>query len=74
VEGGQLYAYYAPAVIGSCIEECADVLDGVVDSNDLSFLLGVWGQVTNSRADINRNGYVDGDDFAQLLAKWGPCQ
>jgi hypothetical protein len=49
-------------------------LDGVVDSNDLSFLLGVWGQVTNSRADINRNGYVDGDDFAQLLAKWGPCQ
>ena len=74
VEGGQVYAYYAPAVIGSCIEECADVLDGVVDSNDLSFLLGVWGQVTNSRADINRNGLVDGDDFARLLAKWGPCQ
>jgi hypothetical protein len=73
VEGGQLYAYYAPAVIGSCIEDCAESLDGMVDSADMGALLSAWGQATNSRADINRNGYVDGDDFAQLLAKWGPC-
>jgi hypothetical protein len=76
VEGGQLYAYYAPAVIGSCIEDCggpAGVIDGVVDSADLGELLATWGQTTSSLADINRNGYVDGDDLAQLLAKFGPC-
>lgn len=73
VEGGQLYAYYAPAIIGSCVEDCAETLDGTVDSTDMGALLSAWGQATNSRADINRNGYVDGDDFAQLLAKWGPC-
>jgi hypothetical protein len=74
VEGGQLYAYYAPAVIGSCIEDCAETLDGMVDSADMGTLLSAWGQATTRPVDINRNGYVDGDDFAQLLAKWGPCQ
>lgn len=73
VEGGQLYAYYAPAVIGSCAEDCAELVDGQVDSADMGALLSAWGQATNSRADLNRNGFVDGDDFAQLLAKWGPC-
>jgi hypothetical protein len=72
-EGGQLYAFFAPELVGSCIEDCAGTLDGMVDSTDMGALLSAWGQATNSRADINRNGYVDGDDFAQLLAKWGPC-
>ena len=73
IEGGQLYAFFAPELVGSCIEDCAGTLDGMVDSTDMGALLSAWGQATNSRADINRNGYVDGDDFAQLLAKWGPC-
>ena len=72
-EGGQLYAFFAPELVGSCIEDCGTSLDGMVDSADMGSLLSTWGQATNSRADINRNGYVDGDDFAQLLAKWGPC-
>lgn len=49
------------------------MIDGVVDSADMGELLSKWGQSTNSLADINRNGFVDGDDFAQLLAKFGPC-
>jgi hypothetical protein len=73
IEGGQLYAFFAPELVGSCIEDCGTSLDGMVDSADMGALLSAWGQATNSRADINRNGYVDGDDFAQLLAKWGPC-
>lgn len=46
--------------------------DGVVNSVDLSLLLGAWG--TNSGApDLNGDGVVNAGDLAALLGSWGVC-
>jgi len=51
----------------------ADLSDnGVVDTEDLTLLLVVWG-TNNPDADINGDGVVEGDDLTALLASWGPC-
>ena len=54
----------------------ADVIEnGVVDSIDLSAVLGTWG--TNGgdypRADINHDGIVAAEDLGSVLAGWGAC-
>ena len=72
VEGGQLYAFFAPAAVGSCAEDLSEQCDGSVDGQDLGQLLSAWGQ-TGGRADLNGDGTVDGTDLGALLAKWGNC-
>ena len=50
----------------------ADVnLDGVVDSADLSGLLGEWGGP--GFWDADESGIVDGTDLGLLMGAWGPC-
>jgi hypothetical protein len=72
IEGGQLYAFFAPAAVGSCAEDLSEQCDGTVDGQDLGKLLAEWG-ATGGRADINGDGTVDGTDLGALLAKWGNC-
>jgi hypothetical protein len=72
IEGGQLYAFFAPEAVGSCAEDLSDQCDGAVDGQDLGKLLAEWG-ATGGRADLNGDGAVDGTDLGALLAKWGNC-
>ncbi|TVQ33707.1 MAG: hypothetical protein EA376_01640 [Phycisphaeraceae bacterium] len=44
--------------------------DGVVNSYDLSMLLGLWG-TDDRRADFNRDGVVNSSDLGILLSHWG---
>ncbi len=68
VEGGQLYAFFAPEAVGSSRSDLSTPLDGKVDGSDLAMLLGGWG--TAGRSDINRDGTTDGADLAILLGSW----
>lgn len=69
-EGGQLYAFHSPALVGSCR---ADILaDGIVDGGDIGALLAAWG--TAGRTDLNGDGTTGGGDLALLLSAWGNCQ
>ncbi len=46
-----------------------------VDVNDLDYVLRCWGPVvptTAERADVNRDGWVDGADLAEVLGAWTP--
>ena len=45
-------------------------LDGFVDGEDLTVLLGQWGGKGN--ADFDQSGFVDGADLTFLLAEWRP--
>jgi len=72
VEGGQLYAFFAPAAVGSCNEDVSAVCDGVVDGNDLGVLLARW-NLPGGRTDLNGDNITNGDDLGILLAKWGNC-
>jgi hypothetical protein len=72
IEGGQLYAFFAPEAVGSCAEDLSEQCDGSVDGQDLGQLLSAWGQA-GGRADLNGDGTVDGTDLGALLAKWGNC-
>ena len=45
-------------------------LNGTVNGNDLSSLLGYW-NTSESRYDLNGNGNVDGSDLTVVLAQWG---
>lgn len=72
VEGGQLYAFYCPSAVGSCMSDLSLPLDGIVGGDDLAVLLGNWGNP--GRGDINRDGVTDGSDLAILLGSWGGCQ
>ncbi len=71
VEGGQLYAFFAPMAVGSCMSDLSTPLDGFVAGDDLTLLLNNWGG--SGRSDIDRNGITDGADLAILLASWGNC-
>jgi hypothetical protein len=71
VEGGQLYAFFAPAAVGSCAEDLSAQCDGIVNGDDLAQLLAAWGQ--GGRADLNGDGVTDGADLGYLLSKWGNC-
>ena len=71
VEGGQIYAFYAPAAVGSCASDVAQPLNGVIGGEDLSVMLTQWG--ASGPGDINRDGVTDGRDLADLLGGWGSC-
>lgn len=68
VEGGQLYAFFAPEAVGSSRADLSRPLDGIVDGSDLAVLLGGWG--VDGISDINRDGITDGSDLAILLGSW----
>ncbi|MBL9148864.1 MAG: hypothetical protein JNM94_09250 [Phycisphaerae bacterium] len=68
VEGGQLYAFFAPEAVGSSRSDLSRPLDGIVDGSDLGILLGGWGSAGVS--DINRDGTTDGADLGILLGNW----
>lgn len=70
-EGGQLYAFYLPSAVGSCMSDLSSPLDGQVGGDDLAVLLSNWGSA--GRSDINRDGITDGSDLGILLNSWGSC-
>ncbi len=49
--------------------------DGLINSTDLSQLLGAWGPVTTppSTADLNNDNTVNATDLGLLLGAWGLC-
>jgi len=55
-------------------DPCAGIADlncdGVVDGNDLSAVLGQWGECAGCVADVNDDGIVDGNDLAVVLGAW----
>jgi hypothetical protein len=52
----------------------ADVTgDGVVGTDDLLALIGMWGPCLACPEDISGDGVVGTDDLLALLAAWGPC-
>ncbi len=44
--------------------------DGVVDFDDITFVLAHWGEM-NHAADVSQNGVVDFDDLSIVLSNWG---
>ena len=46
--------------------------DGVVDGEELTYVLGAWG-TEDSVADVNDDGIVDGTDLNSILGNWGTC-
>lgn len=49
--------------------------DGAIDGEDLSLMLGQWGDNNACAAnDLNNDGLVDGLDLAAMLGSWGPCE
>lgn len=71
VEGGQIYAFYAPAAVGSCGLDVAQPLNAQIDGEDLVKLLSQWN--LSGSGDVSRDGIVGGRDLAELLGGWGPC-
>ena len=71
VEGGQLYAFYVPSAVGSCMSDLSSPLDGQVSGDDLAILLSNWS--SSGRSDINRDGTTDASDLGLLLNSWGSC-
>ncbi len=49
--------------------------NGVVDSGDLTMVLGFWGTDGGKfpGVDVDGDGTVGADDLAVVLAGWGPC-
>jgi len=54
------------------IPECVGDLtgDGHINGEDLSSLLGEWGE---AGGDLDGDGFTDGADLAIILNKWGEC-
>ncbi len=71
VEGGQLYAFYLPSAVGSCMSDLSSPLDGQVSGDDLAILLSNWSNP--GRSDVNRDGTTDASDLGILLNSWGSC-
>jgi len=69
LEGGQIYAFYAPEVVGSCAADFN--VDGTVDGADLGTLLSSWSM--SGLTDFNADGVTDGADLGFFLASWGDC-
>jgi hypothetical protein len=70
IEGGQLYAFFSPALVGSCDADVG-TMDGNVDGADLGALLANWG--LGGRTDLTGDGNTDGADLGALLNAWGAC-
>jgi formylglycine-generating enzyme required for sulfatase activity len=47
--------------------------DGIVEAEDLAFVLAAWGPCCNCTADLNRDGVVNGSDLTPVLSGWGQC-
>ncbi len=74
IEGGQLYAFYSPTLLGSCDSDVAQPIDGSVDGSDIAQLLLDYGTVTGfSPSDIDGSGEVDAGDLSLILLDWGYC-
>ena len=68
---GNLLAPMAIADDGRLCYSKTDVnCDWIVDGQDLSMLLGAWGQ-SNTSLDLNRDCIVNGGDLAMMLGTWG---
>ncbi len=65
----EIVAGQPPACSGDIWQD--DDSTGVVDGDDLSFLMSSWG--SSGAADINGDGIVDSSDLTYLLSAWGPC-
>ena len=64
--------------VSNFVTPCADFNgDGVIDEEDLKFLLNSWGQCSDKGecclADINGDGTVSTQDLLDLLFSWGEC-
>ncbi|MFM8640998.1 MAG: hypothetical protein ACKOEL_10230 [Planctomycetota bacterium] len=46
-------------------------LNGTIDNQDVSILLGWWGIPNPQFGDLNSDGKVDGADMGILLGRWG---
>ena len=55
--------------------ECTGDIDanGVVDVDDIIWVLVAWGADGTSEADVNSDGIVNGADLAIVLQGWGQC-
>ena len=55
--------------------ECTGDIDanGVVDVDDIIWVLVSWGADGTSEADVNSDGIVNGADLAIVLQGWGQC-
>ena len=71
VQGGQVYAFFAPQAVGSCMSDLSSPLDGQVSGDDLAILLSNWSNP--GRSDVNRDGTTDASDLGLLLNSWGSC-
>lgn len=71
IEGGQMFAFFAPELVGSCDADVG-VVDGMVDASDITALLSAWGNP--GRTDINQDGTTNGVDLTFLLSAWGSCR
>lgn len=70
VEGGQLYAFFCPECVGSCLADISG--DAAINADDLTALLAAWGQA--GRTDLDQDGTTDSADLTILLSSWGACQ
>jgi hypothetical protein len=61
-------AWHAYVAIRACFADVTN--NGVVDMNDLNFLLNRWG---TRHADLNGDGTTDALDFLEVLGAWGEC-
>ena len=56
----------------ACEYDAGDLnLNGVIDSQDMSILLGWWGIANPLVADLNKDGKVDGIDMGMMLGRYG---
>jgi hypothetical protein len=61
---------------GNVLCDCPADLDGngVVEAEDLIYVLGWWGACTaGCPADLDQDGVVGGTDLSIVIAAWGPC-
>ncbi|NBV64371.1 MAG: hypothetical protein EBR71_07880 [Planctomycetes bacterium] len=71
VEGGQLYAFFSPQLVGSCDHDLSPTLDAAINGEDLAMLCLGWG--SSGRTDLNGDNTTDAGDLSELLLSWGDC-
>lgn len=71
IEGGQLYAFFSPQLVGSCDHDLSATLDAVINGEDISMLCLGWG--SSGRTDLNGDNTTDVADLSELLISWGEC-
>ncbi|MFZ4697709.1 MAG: hypothetical protein ACOYMO_06855 [Phycisphaerales bacterium] len=71
IEGGQLYAFFSPQLVGSCDQDLSPTLDAAINGEDLAMLCLGWG--SSGRTDLNGDNTTDAGDLSELLLSWGDC-